>query len=278
MKKMMGLADSHMHLFATGYPGRYGALFPRGRELEVYQAMRSSHHISKSLVVGYEAEAWARGNNRYIARLAQEDAWMVPLAFCPSATSPSEKQIALWWQQGFSGISLYLSEKADLESVLSWSEETLAAINERRAILSINIPLKHMKALLPFARRLSEARILLSHLGLPGHVRGKISEGSARRRLSPLLALSELPQVGVKISAFYACNDYPHHALSPMVAAVAEHFGPKRLYWGSDYSPALDFVSFAQSLDAARFLLPPSVPFSGVLSNNLTAVMARVRR
>jgi len=275
---MMRLADAHMHLFSTGYPGRYGALFPRGRELEIYQAIRSVHDIGQALVVGYEAEAWARGNNRYIAGLARENPWMVPLAFSPAATSPSERQIAQWWQEGFCGVSLYLSERVDLEGVLSWSDEAFAALNERRAILSINVPLKHLKRLLPFASRFSEARILLSHLGLPGPVRKKVSAVSACKRLSPLLALAELPQVGVKVSAFYACNDYPHHALRPILAAVEQRFGPNRLYWGSDFSPALDFVSFAQSLDAARFLLPPTGPLSRILGDNLAAVLARVRR
>ena len=66
------------------------------------------------------------------------------------------------------------------------------------------------------------------------------------------MALAPLPNAFVKISGLYAISDpahaYPHPAARPFVESVLENFGPERCLWASDFAPALDFVSFAQTV------------------------------
>ena len=66
------------------------------------------------------------------------------------------------------------------------------------------------------------------------------------------IALAAFPNVLVKISGLYAISDpahaYPHAAAEPFVAQVLETFGPARCLWASDFSPALSFVSFPQTI------------------------------
>ena len=73
-----------------------------------------------------------------------------------------------------------------------------------------------------------------------------------RQRLALLLALADHQNVMVKISGLYAISDpshgYPHEAARPFIDLVLERFGPSRCLWGSDFSPALEHVSFPQTV------------------------------
>jgi len=221
--KEMPVADAHIHFFADGYPGTYGALFPGGGELAIYQAIRSVHQIERALVVGYEGEPWAEGNNSYIAELARKHSWMTPLAYCPASRPLTVRQCEQWWNEGFFGLSLYLANAEEAAAVLAWPDEVMSALNDRQALVSVNVPAIHCKILRPFCERLPEARILFSHLGLPEPILEKPY---------PILQYAQLPHVGVKLSAFYACSGYPHTILAPLMEALYGHFGPRRLYWG----------------------------------------------
>ena len=57
----------------------------------------------------------------------------------------------------------------------------------------------------------------------------------------------------MKFSGLYGvsdpAHDFPHAAAQPFVDLLLDAFGPARLFWGSDFSPALDYVSFAQTAD-----------------------------
>ncbi|GAB2958407.1 hypothetical protein GCM10027280_53940 [Micromonospora polyrhachis] len=57
----------------------------------------------------------------------------------------------------------------------------------------------------------------------------------------------------MKISGLYAVSQpahaYPHDSAVPFLAVLLDRFGPNRLYWGSDFAPSLDEVSFRQTLD-----------------------------
>jgi len=266
-----------MHLFAGGYPGRYGTLFPKGGDLAVYDAIRGVHEIDRALVVGYEGDPWAKGNNRYIARLAKAHTWISPVAFCTTARPLNVSTLEKWWQDGFCGIALYLGAEADADSVLAWSDEVVAALNAKRAIISINVPVTGIDRLRPLFQRISEAQILISHLGLPGAVSAKTSDKSAARTLAPLLRQADLANVGVKVSAFYACNAFPHAGIAPVVDALGASFGTKRLYWGSDFSPALDDVSFPQTIEAVQAILGTGFSKTSIFHDNLNRILKGVR-
>lgn len=263
----MKLADSHIHLFQRGFPGRYGALFPSGSEATVYETIRRAHRIDAALVVGYEGDRWAQGNNRYLAALAKTNAWMTPLAFCHPGTPPTVRQLAAWRSAGFSGLSLYAEKAADAEGLTRWPTHVLASLNERKAILSVNCPALLLGALAPFFERLENTRILISHLGSPSRL------SPASKVWKPILKLAKHPQIGIKLSGAYACGEYPHAGLSQAVNLLLQSFGAGRLYWGSDFSPALDHISFPQTLSAFDGLgLPPQV-----FHDNLCRVIRRAR-
>ncbi len=275
----MRYADSHMHLFQRGFPGLYGAWFPQGGELRAYESIREVHQIARSLVIGYEREDWAKGNNAYILKLSKTRDWMAPIAFC-FPNRATTRQFCQWREAGFYGISLYLNQPSEVEQVLEWTEEEIQILNEWKAIISINIPMANISRLRPFLEKLPQARILISHLGLPEALNGKISEKQASERLKPLLQNADLPHLGVKISAFYAFGKYPHPHIEPLVRTLCAVFGEKRIYWASDFVPVLDYESFPQTLDSVHAVTTTLTPrtLGNLFHNNLTRVIQRVNR
>lgn len=244
----MELTDAHVHFFPDGFQTRYGVLFPQERELEVYQQIRREYQIGDSLVVGYEGDPLYAGNNRYLAQLASQFHWVHALAFTHAAAPPSRPQLEQWWQARFVGLSLYLNSKADAAAFAAWPEETIRVLNEARAIISINLPNPFLPLIRATLEALAGCSILISHLGLPT----ALTKENGAQQVAALLDLAPLSHVGVKASAFYACgpqwHDYPHPFSYPVFTALLEAFGSKRLYWGSDFSPALEFISIPQSV------------------------------
>ncbi len=262
----MKLADSHIHLFQHGFPGRYGSLFPAG-DLPVYEKIREAHSVEQALVVGYEGDPWAGGNNRYIARLAKTHSWITPLAYAVPGALTS-KTLAHFWQQGFAGLSLYIFKPEAADVLNRLSAEVIDSINIHRAIISLNCPPGIAGQMRPFFERLTDTRILLSHLGMPDKMTG------AARQLLPIFKLADLPHLGVKVSGAYALNAYPHPGLSALLSKLKAVFGESRLYWGSDFCPSLDSVSFTQTIELG---LPAGLLSKNICAGNLSRIIKRVK-
>ena len=46
--------------------------------------------------------------------------------------------------------------------------------------------------------------------------------------------------------------DFPYTEVQPIVRAEYEHFGPRRMCWGSDYPVVRFFMTYRQALEAFR--------------------------
>jgi len=98
----------------------------------------------------------------------------------------------------------------------------------------------------------------------------------AQARVRPVLSLADLSHVGVKLLGTYACNAYPHSGLKELTGDLIAAFGPSRLCGGSDFSPALDYMSFAQTIEAFQKLA--GLSNRAIFSRNLQNIIRRVRR
>ncbi|MEV6695517.1 amidohydrolase family protein [Micromonospora sp. NPDC051196] len=250
----MDRADAHLHLFANGYPGRYGRSPAGTEELAAYQDIRHVHGIDRALVVGYEGEEHFAGNNDYLATLAGTHPWIAPVAYVPP-DGPAEDQLARWWSAGFVGVSAYLADAEQADRFAAWVTRAAPQLTAARALLSLNATPAATARLGTALAGLGACPVLFSHLGLPGSRPTPPSPQQAAETLAPLLDLARLPQVGVKVSGLYAVSEpthgWPHSAARPFVDVLLEHFGSRRLYWGSDFPPSLDHVSFSQTLEPA---------------------------
>lgn len=249
----MPLADAHIHLFSSGYAGRLGASPAGGDELEVYERLRASYQIECALVVGYEGEARYAGNSREILSWALKRPWMFPLPFLAVAAPPAAAELRDWREQGAVGYSIYLKTEGDGTAFAHWPASTLAELGAQRAILSFNATPAALARAKEVIVAIDGARAVFSHLGLPGRSGIVPTTVQARERLQPLLELAAHPHVAVKLSGLYAVSDppykFPNDDAQPLVDVLLDTFGPSRMLWGSDFSPVLDYLSFAQVCD-----------------------------
>jgi predicted TIM-barrel fold metal-dependent hydrolase len=76
-------ADSHIHLFRPGYAAKLPESCQRVQpdEVTLYRALSEQAGVQQALVVGFEGEPWAAGNNRYLAQQAAMHAWIRPVAY-----------------------------------------------------------------------------------------------------------------------------------------------------------------------------------------------------
>jgi predicted TIM-barrel fold metal-dependent hydrolase len=247
----MRFADAHIHLFREGYrrPG-LPSLFG-DRELQAYEALRLAHDIDLALAIGNEAEGIDPANNAYLRQVSQSRSWLRTLAFVKTAPPPEPAAVEALIEAGHAGLGVYALDGPEAELLLGWPCWRL--LQSRKAIVSFNSRPEAIAALRPLIAKWTNVQFLFSHLGLPGVLRPDMPAEAVLDRLKPLLSLAQLPNVHVKISGAYATSvprhAFPHLGASGAIDRILEAFGPARCLWASDFAPALDFVSFPQTME-----------------------------
>jgi predicted TIM-barrel fold metal-dependent hydrolase len=96
------------------------------------------------------------------------------------------------------------------------------------------IPHSHARLLGQLAERHPRLELSLCHLGLTSHQYDAV----AFRDLDNVIALAKHPNICVNASALpaYTKDSYPYRRLHPYLRRVYDAFGPRRIFWGSDYS------------------------------------------
>jgi L-fuconolactonase len=277
-------ADSHMHLFQPGYadslPGSCRRVQPD--EITLYQALSEQFGVQQALVVGFEGEPWASGNNRYLAELAASHAWIKPVAYVDELAQFDVRKLADWQEDAFIGVSMYLLTEPAVSTLSLVPDETWSWLVQERWLVSVNSSGNLWEAWTPILERHPELRLLVSHLGLPRAVAEAPDATTARNELGAVCSLARYPGVHVKLSGFYALSEpryaYPHRATWPYVEVLLEDYGPSRLLWGSDFSPSVEWVSFPQTVAVLA-----EMPFldeearRGIEGENLLALLARLQ-
>ena len=102
-------------------------------------------------------------------------------------------------------------------------------------------------------RRNPDTQIVVDHLGLvQPHVPPKPAEPWAE--LPKVLTLAKLPHVAIKITG--ACTlslePFPYNDIWDPVCRMIDAFGIDRCLWGTDWTRAVKFLTYAQGVDAFR--------------------------
>lgn len=278
-------ADAHMHLFKPGYVSRLPENCRREQpdEVTLYQALAEAHGVQQVLAVGYEGNAWAAGNNRYLAELAAAHPWIRPVAFVEEPAKVDVTHLESLQLDGFIGLSLYLLTEAKVGEIALVPAEVWEWMVSRHWLISVNSLGEHWAAWQLVLKRRPDLSLLVSHLGSPRAVARAPDTMTARKTMEPVTSLAQFPGVRVKLSGFYAltepAHDYPHRASWPYVEALMTTFGSSRLLWGSDFSPSLESLSFPQTVDVlAKMPFLDHQDRQRIEGENLTALLARVSR
>ena len=273
----MPTADAHLHLFADGYGGVSGSSPAGGEETAVYERLRRYHGIERSLVLGYEGEPGYLGNSDYVLALARTRPWMAPLAYLPITPAPTPATLREFRNRGAIGFAVYPASPSEGQAFSDWPSAVFVEIRRQSAVVSVNADPDTTAHMARLGADLDGCAVLFSHLGSPNRCSRPPSLAAAREQLEPLLALAAWSNVNVKFSGLYAISDpdhdFPHDAAKPFVDVVIDAFGPSRLLWGSDFAPALDFVSFAQLADARLLSDCTHAEVDAVMGGNLLRLL-----
>jgi predicted TIM-barrel fold metal-dependent hydrolase len=266
-----------MHLFADGYVGVHGSSPAEGDELAAYEALRRQTGIERALLLGYEGEPPYRGNNAHVLALARTRSWLTPLVYLPVSSPPSARALQEFRAAGARGFVLFAYGEAEAAALGAWPAASLAEIRDQQAIISFNADIPAIAALAPAVGELYGCPLLFSHLGEPGRFASAPTSAEARARLAPLIALAAHDDVHVKFSGLYGMCEppdrFPHDPARPFVEVLLDEFGPSRLLWGSDFTPALDYLSFAQTTDVELLSSCSTSEVAQIMGGNLVRLL-----
>lgn len=232
--------DSHIHLFETGLDGTA----EKDSELTSYLEIAAANNVSLALVVGYEGSQATAGNNDYILACSRRHGWLKPLSYVPSDRDPTPDFILSQRRRGFVGFSIYLESRSNLAG---WDPRTLGAVSETESVVSVNLSPGELPLLDAVLPQLAGARVIVSHLG------GLSGQGDVEAPAA-LLAMADRPQLAVKVSGLYGMAAYPHEPLRKRVLDTISVFGPDRVFWGSDFAPALTVLTMEQLMRPPEWL------------------------
>ncbi len=282
------LFDAHCHAWRR-WP--YDAAVPdpdsRG-SIEALLYEMDTHGVERAAVVCARIGGGAGGdgfanedNNDYVARFAAAhpdritpwvdvDCVWRDEYHTPGATG---RLLAEVERTGASGFTHYVTTENDGWLRSDEGAEFFRAAADAGLIASLAISAAWFDDLRGIASANSALPILIHHMSNP----------SSPADLDALLALADLPSIGVKISGFnYAARenwDFPYPESIALFRALVGGFGAPRLYWGSDFPASRDQLTYRQAIEVVRthsdFLAPDEL--AGILGDNLAALVAQPR-
>jgi L-fuconolactonase len=248
-----------------------------------------THGVERAAVVcariggGRGGDGFANaGNNEYVASFAARHpdritAWVdVDCSWTDEYHTDGalERLIRETGREGVTGFTHYFRQGNDGWLGGEQAGEFFAHAAERGLVASLAMGAEWHDDVRELARRQPTLAILVHHMGTPA------SDADA----ASLLALSDAPNIGVKVSGFNynsgSAWDYPYADSQAWFRRVADAFGPERLYWGSDSPASRDQLTYRQSIEVVRehadFLQAHEL--DAVLGGNLENLVAHSRR
>lgn len=145
-------------------------------------------------------------------------------------------KIATWKQQpGMLGMRFTFRRPELAAPLIEGRIDWLWAAAEKHQIRMM-ILVKHdqVQYLDRIAERFPGLKIIIDHLGLISGTRDE----PAFAEFDKLLAIARRPNVAVKASgtAGYTSDTYPYRWLHPYLRRVYDAFGPRRMFWGTDFT------------------------------------------
>jgi predicted TIM-barrel fold metal-dependent hydrolase len=254
------IIDSHCHAWSY-WPYLPTVPFPE------------SHGVAEQLITQMDlcgvdqatittAAIWRnRDNNDYIAAAVRRwpdrlhqwgdvDSFWSKTYHTPGAANRLESAAAKWPMKGF---TQYIAGEDDGSWFLSPDGlDFWRTASELKLIASIACRPRHQTVLRRLAERFPEVPILCHHMSSLS-----AREPAPHPELNNVLESAKLPNIYLKLSGFAYLNgpernwEYPYRDTMWVYKAAFEKFGT-RMCWGSDYPPALFYMTYRQSLEAFR--------------------------
>jgi L-fuconolactonase len=252
----MPIIDAQLHAYERNHPGRswHAALTgPPEATGDQTVAVLDEARVDGAILVSaftmyrYDASYAVEVRNRYPNRFA--------LVKPVDPANPSVAEVIAEWKRtpGAVGVRMLLLRSGLAEDA---ADPGLNRVLKEAARLSMPVNLHIAGRLdqgIELIRRNPDTQIVVDHLGLvQPHAPPKPAAPWAE--LPKVLTLAKLPHVAIKITG--ACTlslePFPYYDIWDPVCRMIDAFGIDRCMWGTDWTRAVNFLTYAQGVDAFR--------------------------
>ena len=252
----MPIIDAQLHAYERDHPGRpWHAVLTGPPEATGEQtvAVLDAAGVDGAILVSaftmyrYDPSYAVEVRNRYLDRFA--------LVRPVDPADPAVADVIAEWKRtpGAVGVRMLLVRSGLATDA---ADPGLNRVLKEAARLSLPVNLHIAGRLdqgIELIRRNPDTQIIVDHLGLvQPHVPPKPSEPWAE--LPKVLTLAKLPHVAMKITG--ACTlsleEFPYNDIWDPVCRMVDAFGIDRCLWGTDWTRAVKFLTYAQGVDAFR--------------------------
>jgi L-fuconolactonase len=232
------IVDAQVHIWAENSPERpWPARHQAHRDPpiaadELLDTMKDAG-VDKAILV---PPSWEGERNDVCCAAAQAhpDKFAVMGRFDP--TLPEARTLIPTWKQqpGMLGLR-FTFHRPMLQPLLTEGKVDFLWPQAEKA--GVPIMMYIPQALMPLADKIAERypglQLIMDHLGM---TQGKDAEAFAN--LDNVLALAKRPNVAVKLSSIpmVMTEPWPYRGVHPYLKRVYDAFGPKRMFWASDWS------------------------------------------
>ena len=229
------VVDTHVHAGLTKY-----------EPIESLLDQMFRHRVDHAVLVQHAGMF----DNRYLIECAERFPGRFAVACLVDVTQPgAADDLSMWVERSpaVQGVRLYLRQ---LFEGTPGAAATWRRADELGLVVTVGGSLAELASpqMAEVVERFTQARLHLEHLAHPDPKEPEPYE-TYRRALS----LARYPHVSLKVSGFYGFTREPWSPYLDtlrFVQLALEHFGPRRMMWGSDFPP----VSFREGYhNALRF-------------------------
>lgn len=235
----MIIVDAQVHIWAASTPERpWPARHKPHREVplgkdELLREMDAAG-VDRAVLV---PPSWEGEYNDLVlaAARAHPDRFTVMGRIDPEA--PAARELVTRWrsQPGMLGMRFTFHRPGLREQLTEGRVDWLWAAAEKAGVpVMILAPHAVAHCIDDIAGRHPALRIVMDHLGLPSGKKGD----DAFAELDKFLQLAKRPNIATKATglASLAADSYPYRGLHPYLRRVYDAFGPRRIFWGTDFS------------------------------------------
>jgi L-fuconolactonase len=233
------IVDAQVHIWAADTPERP---WPKDRQTPP----QKPYPVTKELILAGMDEAgvdrvvlvppsWEGDRNDVALEAARShpDRFAV-MGRIPLEDSRNRELIPAWRQQpGMLGVRCTFHADVHRKMLSDGSAEWLWQAAEEAGIPVMvyvpgSVPLIHA-----VAERHPSLKLVIDHMAIGGR-----RDGEAFAHLPELLALARFPNVAVKASAvpLFSSEPYPYRNIHGYLRQVFDAFGPRRVFWGTDWT------------------------------------------
>jgi L-fuconolactonase len=235
----MLIADAQVHIWGANTPER-----PWPARLEAHRdppigkdemlAAMDEAGVDRCIIV---PPSWEGDRNDLALEAAQQHPTRFAVMGRLNAEAPDARDALKNWrkQQGMLGLRFTFHAPMLVPPLTDGRMDWLWADAEKYGvpIMVLVTPdlIHHIERI---AQRHPGLKLVMDHLAL----KRLTKDEEAFRDLDKLLGLAKYPNVAAKATALpcFTNDTYPYRRLHPYIRRVYDAFGPKRMFWGTDYS------------------------------------------